>query len=172
VLPSQEDHTARHKESRRFLQSIDDNFLMQVVEEPTRRGVLLDPVLTNKEDVKVGGSFGCGDHEKAEFRILRGGSRAISRIKTLDLRKVNFGLFQELLGGILWIRALAGRGVQESWSLFKRHFLHAPEWCNPLSKKSRKGRKQETCKDDQGASSRAQMEEKGLMNVERGAGHL
>jgi len=36
--------------------------LMQVVEELTRRGVLLDLVLTNKdglvEDVKVGGSLG------------------------------------------------------------------------------------------------------------------
>jgi len=31
---SWEDHTARHMQSRRFLQSIDDNFLMQTVEEP------------------------------------------------------------------------------------------------------------------------------------------
>jgi len=48
-------------QSRRFLQGIDDNFLMQVVEEPTRRGTLLNLVLTNKEglaeDVKVGGSL-------------------------------------------------------------------------------------------------------------------
>ena len=36
-------------QSWRFLQSVDDNFLMQVVEEPTRRGALLDLVLTNKE---------------------------------------------------------------------------------------------------------------------------
>jgi len=35
-----------------------------------------------------------------KFRILHGGSRAISRIKTLDLRRANFGLFKELLGGI------------------------------------------------------------------------
>ena len=84
---SWEDHTARQAQSRRFLQSIDDNFLMQVVEEPTRKGALLDLVLTNKEglveDVKVGGRLGCSDHEMVEFMILRGGSRAISRIKTL-----------------------------------------------------------------------------------------
>ncbi|GAB0204161.1 protein NYNRIN-like [Grus japonensis] len=51
-----------------------------------RRGVLLDLVLTNKEgvveDVKVGGSLGCGDHEMVEFRILRGRSRAED--KTLE----------------------------------------------------------------------------------------
>jgi len=73
-----------------------------------------------------------------EFRILRGGSRAISRIKTLDFRRANFGLFKELLGGIPWARALKGRGVQECWSLFKRHFLHAQERCIPLRKKSSK----------------------------------
>jgi len=74
-----------------------------------------------------------------KFRILRGGSRAISRIKALDLRRADFGLFKELLGGILWARALEGMGVQECWLLFKHHFLHAQEWCIPLRKKSRKG---------------------------------
>ena len=119
------------------------DFILEVVEEPTRKGALLDLVLTNKEglveDVKVGGRLGCSDHEMVEFRILRGGSRAIIRIKTLELRRANFALFKELLGGIPWARALDGRGVQECWALFKRHFLHAQEQCIPLSKKSRKG---------------------------------
>jgi len=111
---SWEDHTARHMQSRRFLQSIDDNFLTQVVEQPTRRGVRLDLVLTKRdrlfEDVKVRGSLGCSDYEMAEFRLLRGGSRAINRIKTLDFRRANFGLFKDLLGGIKWVRALEGGG--------------------------------------------------------------
>jgi len=139
---SWEDHAARQEQSRRLLQSIDDNFLMQVVEEPTRKGALLDLVVTNKEglveDVKVGGRLSCSYYEMVEFRMLRGGSRAISRIKTLDLRRANFCLFKELLGGILWARALEGRGVHECWSLFKPHFLHAQEWCIPLRKKSSK----------------------------------
>jgi len=116
---------------------------MQTVAEPTRRGMLLDLVLTNKErpaeDVKVGGRLGCSDHEMVNFRILCRGSRMISRIKTLDFRRANFGLFKDLLGGILWVRGLEGRGVQESWLLFKHHFLHAQEQCIPLGKKSSKG---------------------------------
>jgi len=101
---SWEDHTARQAQSGSFLQSI-DNFLMQVVEEPTRKDALLDLVLTNKEglveDVKVGGRLGCSEHEMVEFRILHGGSRAISRIKTLDLRRANFSgaLEQAAQGG-------------------------------------------------------------------------
>jgi len=47
--------------------------------------------------VKVGGSLSCSDHKMVEFRILRGGGRAVSRIKTLDFRRANFGLFNELL---------------------------------------------------------------------------
>ena len=91
------------------------------------------------DDVHVRGSLGCSDHEVVEFRIPRGGSRAVSSITALDFRRANFGLFKDLLGGIPWIRALEGRGLQESWSLFKHHLLHAQDWCIPMSKKSRKG---------------------------------
>jgi len=89
--------------------------------------------------VKAGGRLSCSDHEMVEFRILCGGSRAISRIKALVFRRSNFGLFKELLGGILWVRALEGRGVQECRSLFKHHFLHAQDRYIPLSRKSSKG---------------------------------
>jgi len=43
-----EDHTARKSLSRKPLQIIDDNFLIQVMEEPMRRGVLLALVLKNR----------------------------------------------------------------------------------------------------------------------------
>jgi len=99
-----EDHTARHTQSRRFLQRTDDKFLMQMMGEPKRRVVLLYLVLMNKEeqveDVKVGGSLSCSDHEIVSFRILCGGSKEIRRIKTLDFRRANFGLFKELLAEI------------------------------------------------------------------------
>jgi len=74
---------------------------------------LLDLVLINKkglvEYMKVGAAS-WSDHEMVEFRILCGGSKAISRIKTLDFRRVKFGLFRDLLRGILWVKALEGRG--------------------------------------------------------------
>ncbi|PKU30159.1 rna-directed dna polymerase from mobile element jockey-like [Limosa lapponica baueri] len=47
-----EGYTAGHVQSRKFLQYIDDNFLTQVVEEPTRRGVLLDKEGL-VEDIKI-----------------------------------------------------------------------------------------------------------------------
>ncbi|XP_009074846.1 PREDICTED: ras-related protein Rab-10-like, partial [Acanthisitta chloris] len=63
----------KHKQSRRFLENIDDNFLSQVLKILTRNGVLLDLILTNKEgpvdDVKVGGSLVCSNHEIVVFSI-------------------------------------------------------------------------------------------------------
>jgi len=43
-------------------------------------------------------------------RILRGASRAISRIKTFDLRRANFALFKELLGDSKLITTFAQHG--------------------------------------------------------------
>ena len=50
---SWEDHTVKQAQSSRFLQSIVDNFLMQVVEEPTRKGALLDLVLTRRDWLRM-----------------------------------------------------------------------------------------------------------------------
>ena len=43
------DNTAGHKQSWRFLEYVDDNFLLQVIEEPMSTGAMMDLVLTNKK---------------------------------------------------------------------------------------------------------------------------
>ena len=79
-------------------------FILQVIEEPTRRGAMLDLILTNKEglvgDVKLKGSLGCSDHETVEFKILRAVRRAHSKLTTLDFRRADFGLFRDLFGSL------------------------------------------------------------------------
>ncbi|GAB0177476.1 hypothetical protein GRJ2_000212900 [Grus japonensis] len=136
------DNAAERKQSRKFLECVDDNFVLQVTEEPTRRGAMLDLVLTNKEglvgDVKLKGSLGCSDHEMVEFRILRAARRACSKLTTLDFRRADFGLFRDLLGRIPWDKALEGRGSQDSCLIFKGHLLQAQERCIPTKRKSSK----------------------------------
>ena len=136
------DNTAGHKQSRRFLECVDDNFLLQVTEEPTRRGAMLDLVLTNKEglvgNVKLRGSLGCSHHEIVEFKILRAPRRAHNKLTTLDFRRTDFGLFRDLLGRVPWDKALEGRGAQESWLIFKDHLIQAQERCIPARRKSGK----------------------------------
>jgi len=76
-----------------------------VTEEPTRRGALLDLILTYNEglveNVKVKSSLSCSDHEMVEFRILSGGRRVKSRLPILDFRRADFGLLKDLLGRVL-----------------------------------------------------------------------
>ncbi|GAB0176029.1 hypothetical protein GRJ2_000068100 [Grus japonensis] len=117
------DNTARHKQSRRFLKCVDGDFVLHVIEEPTKRSAMLDLVLTNKEglvgNVKLKGSLGCSDHEMVEFKIFRAARRAHSKLTTLKLRRADFGVFRDLLGRVPWDKALEGRGAQESWLVFK-----------------------------------------------------
>ena len=67
------------RQSRRFLDSAEDNFLVQVIDGPTQGEALLDLVLTNKEEsireVKIGGSLGCSDRALVEFVICGPGKK-------------------------------------------------------------------------------------------------
>jgi len=107
-----------HMQSRRFQGCISNNFLTQVIEEPTREGALLDLILTKKEglvgDMKLRDSIGCSDQEMMEFRTPRGKSKTNSRITTLDFRRADFDLFRDLCGRITWDMVLERREVQEN----------------------------------------------------------
>lgn len=71
-------NTAAHKQSRRFLECVDNNFLFQVTEEPRRGAAVVDLVLPTKEglveNVKLKGSLNCKDHEM-EFEGSKGGAQ-------------------------------------------------------------------------------------------------
>ncbi|PKU48684.1 glycerol kinase [Limosa lapponica baueri] len=136
------DNTAGHMKSRKFLECVNDNFLLQMIEEPTKKGAVLDLVLTNKEglvgNVKFKGSLGCSDDKMVEFKIHRAARRVCSKLSTLDFRKADFGLLRDLIGRVVWEKELEGRGPQESWLAFKDRLLQAQERCIPKKKKSGK----------------------------------
>ena len=94
------------RQSRRFLETVEDNILVHVMGGPTRTEALLDLVLTNAEErvreVKTGGSLGCSDHALLEFLILKNVGLAKSRDRTLYFRRAKFWLPTELLSGIPW----------------------------------------------------------------------
>lgn len=63
------------------------NFLTQVTEEPTRRGAMLDFVLTNKEELVLQGTV--SDLRMVEIKILRAVRRAHSKITAPDIRRAD-----------------------------------------------------------------------------------
>ena len=76
------------KQSRRHLESVEDNFLVQLLDREARGEALLDLVLTSAENiikrVEVGGSLGCSDHVLLESVIMRNMDLAKSKIRTLN----------------------------------------------------------------------------------------
>jgi len=66
-------NTAEKKQSRRFLEYVKDNFLTQLVSEPTTGGVWLDLLFTYIEglvgEVVVRSCLGLSDHEMTEFSV-------------------------------------------------------------------------------------------------------
>ncbi|GAB0204290.1 hypothetical protein GRJ2_002894600 [Grus japonensis] len=168
------DNAAECKQSRKFLECVDDNFLLQVIEEPTRRGAMLDLILTNKEglvgDVKFKASLGCSDHEMVEFRILRAARRALSKLAALDFSRADFGLFRNLLGRIPWDKALEGRGAQDSWSI--QGSPPPSSGAMHPNKEEVKQIHQEAPVDEQGAPGQSQTKKGSLQRVEARAGSL
>ncbi|PKU47386.1 adaptin ear-binding coat-associated protein 1 [Limosa lapponica baueri] len=114
---SWEHNTTEKEQFRSFLECVRDNFLTQLVREPTREGALLDLLLVNREglaeDVTVGGCLGHRDHETIEFSILREARRGASRTATMDFWRADFGLFRNLLDRVPWAAVLKDKGAQE-----------------------------------------------------------
>ena len=85
-----ESGTAGGSQCRRFLESVEDNFLGQVTDGPTRGEALLGLVLSSAEEsigeVKIGGSLGCSDHASVHFVIWRNAGLATSRVRTRTSR--------------------------------------------------------------------------------------
>lgn len=109
--------TARCKQSRSFLECVEDNFLIQTIDHLTRGELLLDLLLTNTDElireVKIGGSLGLSNHYLVEFTLWRDMGQVKTRVKTLNFRKVNFQLFKELVDETAWETGLKDKGAEQ-----------------------------------------------------------
>ena len=87
---------------------------------------------------------------------------AKSGVRTLNFGRVIFRLFKELLDEI-WEAVLRGKGVEESWLLFKDAFLRAKELSVP---QKRGGGRQETSMAWQRPAGQTEGEDGQVLTVE------
>jgi len=119
---------------------MEDNFLTQLVSEPTRGGASLDLLFTNRErqvgDVFVRGCLGLNDHEMIEFSVRGEVKSGVSKTTSMDFQRADFGLFRTLVERVPWERVLKGKWVQEGWTFFKEEILKAQEQAVPMCHKT------------------------------------
>jgi len=70
-----------------------------------------------------------------EFKVLRDKGQAMSKIRSLNFRKGNFQLFNELDNRTTWETTLRDKGAQQSWQIFKDIFHGVQELSIPRCKK-------------------------------------
>jgi len=111
--------TASCRQSRRFVECIEDNFLSLVIDTPTRGDAILHLMVTNSSkligDIKTGGNLGCSDHTLVQFTVLRGMGKAKNIVRTPHFRKANFQIFKELVSRTPSETVLWDRGAEQSW---------------------------------------------------------
>ena len=82
------------RESSKFLEIVEDNFLYQKVLEPTRENNVLDLVLTNKsgviENIEVGEPLANSDHNSIRFDIIINGKIKENKSVVPNFRAANF----------------------------------------------------------------------------------
>ena len=97
---------------------MEDNFLVQVTDGPTRGEALLawcSPVRRRaSERLRLEAALGCSDHALVEFVILKNAGLTKSRARTLCFRRAKFQLLKELLSGMPWETVLKGMGAEQS----------------------------------------------------------
>jgi len=127
---NREYHKADTNRSRKFLKHVEENFLVQLLMELTRKGALLN-MFVNRErlvgKVVINSCLGHSDHEVVEFQTVGDRRKTASKTSTLGMRKADFGLLKELVSEVTWESAFEGIWVHECWSLFKSHLLRAQE---------------------------------------------
>jgi len=119
---------------------VEENFLTQLVSEPTREGASLDLLFTDREglvgDVVVGGCRGLRDHKMTEFLVCGEVKRGASKTTSMDFQRADFGLSRMLVERVPWERVLKGKGVQAGRTFFKEVVSKAQEQAVPVCHKT------------------------------------
>ena len=85
-------HSIRGLDGEKFVECIQEEFLIQYVDGLTREGAKLDLLLGNKEEqmTKVRYHFGTSDHNSISFKIAMENDRSGPKVKILNWGKANF----------------------------------------------------------------------------------
>ncbi|MBB6707146.1 hypothetical protein, partial [Proteus mirabilis] len=106
-----------------FVQCVQESFLTQYVDRPTRGEAILDLVLGNEPgqvlELEVGEHFGDSDHNSVIFTLVMERDKCVLQGKSYSWGQGNYDAVRHDLGCVAWKSRLQGKSVNDMWSLFK-----------------------------------------------------
>uniref|UniRef100_A0A803KBH9 Reverse transcriptase domain-containing protein n=1 Tax=Xenopus tropicalis TaxID=8364 RepID=A0A803KBH9_XENTR len=133
--------TARTVNGNKFINLLHDNFMSQVVEEPTRNHAILDLVISNDPErianVQVVEPLGNSDHNVISFNVWCRKQIYMGATKTMNFRKANFSSLRAALQGIDWGIMFSDKNTEQKWLSFKMILNHYCSQFIPLIRKNR-----------------------------------
>ena len=130
------------KEGKLFVENIQNNFLHQKVEHPTRGKNILDLIICNDENlienVYIGESLADSDHQSIRFNINVKIAIIENRTLVPNFRRANFEDLRLSLGRINWEEELRNKTVEEMWEKFESKLKKATHESVPYIEKRTK----------------------------------
>ena len=112
-------------DSHPFLKCINDSFLIQHVDEPTRENNILDLVLTSEENIienlSAGERFGSSDHQIIRWNMV-GSRNILNPINNFNYSKGDYNSMRREAGLINWNELIIGNDFEADWSRLKIFF--------------------------------------------------
>ena len=130
---------------KNFLDQVQDSFLFQHVDFPTRGNNILDLVLSSEEgmvsNLTTIGKLGASDHDILFFNLCTKVNIKHNQRLVPNFRRANWQQINQDMAQIDWDVVLEGKDVEESWSVFKSKLLHICGKHVPYCKKRQRRRK-------------------------------
>uniref|UniRef100_A0A803KG92 Reverse transcriptase domain-containing protein n=1 Tax=Xenopus tropicalis TaxID=8364 RepID=A0A803KG92_XENTR len=132
---------AKSEKASRFVNMLNDNFLFQAVQEPTRNDAILDLVISNNNElisnICVGEHLGNSDHNMVSFEIMLQRQLYKGVTKTLNFRRADFASIRASLQCVNWERLFMGLDTEGKWNIFKTLLCRYTQQYIPLVSKER-----------------------------------
>ena len=143
--------TETGSEDQKFLNLVQDSFLIQHVLEPTRGENVLDIVLSSQKEfidnVRICEPLGCSDHNQIYFIIKVKGEQNRKIRYRKNFHKGRYKDMRKYLAKIDWNNALENKTAKECWNILKSEIDCIVEKFVPLKKQGKRSKKKHLSKE-------------------------
>lgn len=121
------DHSSNLNDEHPFVKCINDSFLSQLVDEPTRGKNFLDLILctdeTTVEDLKVGEPFETSDHSIIRFNFVSRPIKCERVDNKFNFFKADYNQIRDFVKSRNWDRLTSLTSVEEQWAEIKKELV-------------------------------------------------